>query len=52
MYKIILEREYGYKISSMILAVLHENNPKYYTIKLPIMERETRILLESLNYKI
>ncbi len=52
MYKLILETEYGYKISSMVLAVLHENNPKYFTINLPIMERETMLLLNSLNHKI
>lgn len=33
-YKYILEREYGFKISSMILAVLHPDYDKYYTIKL------------------
>ena len=33
-YKYILEKEYGIKISSMILAVLHPDYDRYYTIKL------------------
>ena len=33
-YKYILETEYGMKISSMILCVLHPEYDRYYTIKL------------------
>lgn len=33
-YKYILETEYGMKISSMILCVLHPDYDRYYTIKL------------------
>ena len=33
-YKYILENEYGMKISSMILCVLHPDYSRYYTIKL------------------
>ena len=33
-YKYILENEYGMKISSMILCVLHPEYSRYYTIKL------------------
>ena len=33
-YKYILETEYGMKISSMILCVLHPDYSRYYTIKL------------------
>lgn len=33
-YKYILEREYNIKVSSMILAVLHPDYDRYYTIKL------------------
>ncbi len=33
-YKYILEKEYGIKISSMILAVLHPKYDRYYTIRL------------------
>lgn len=33
-YKYILENEYGMKISSMILCVLHPDYDRYYTIKL------------------
>ena len=34
-YKYILETEYGMKVSSMILCVLHPDYSRYYTIKLP-----------------
>ena len=33
-YKYILENEYGMKVSSMILCVLHPEYDRYYTIKL------------------
>lgn len=33
-YKYILETEYGMKVSSMILCVLHPDYDRYYTIKL------------------
>lgn len=33
-YKYILENEYGMKVSSMILCVLHPDYDRYYTIKL------------------
>jgi hypothetical protein len=51
-YKYIIESEYGMKISSMKLVVLHDNNPTYYVIDVPLMEKETKIVLNSLKFKI
>lgn len=51
-YKYILETEYSIKISSMQLIVLHENYPEYYVVKVPEMRDETKIIINSLKYKI
>ncbi len=39
-YKYILETEYGMKVSSMILCVLHPDYDRYYTIKLGEYRRQ------------
>jgi hypothetical protein len=52
MYKYILEKEYNILISEMILVVLHEEFSNYYTIKLPEMPNETKVILNSINHKI
>ena len=39
-YKYILENEYGMKVSSMILCVLHPDYDRYYTIKLGEYRRQ------------
>ena len=39
-YKYILETEYGMKVSSMILCVLHPDYDRYYTIKLSDYRKE------------
>lgn len=51
-YKHILETEYSTKISSMKLVVLHENYSDYYVVNVPKMDRETKIILNSLKVKI
>lgn len=51
-YKIIVETEYGMKISSMKLVVLHENYSNYHIVDVPIMKREANIILNSLKVKI
>lgn len=51
-YKFIAETEYGMKISSMKLVVLHENYSDYYVVDVPIMKKETNIILNSLKTKI
>lgn len=52
LYKHIVETEYSMKISSMKLVVLHENYSTYHVVDVPIMKRETNIILNSLNVKI
>lgn len=51
-YKNIVEAECSMKISSMKLVVLHENYSDYYVVDVPIMEKETNIILDSLKVKI
>jgi hypothetical protein len=51
-YKYIAEAEYGMKISSMKLVVLHENYSDYHVVNVPVLMRETSIILNSLKVKI
>jgi len=51
-YKHLVETEYGIKISSMKLVVLHENYSDYYIVNVPAMKKETNIILNSLKVKI
>lgn len=51
-YKHIAETEYGMKISSMKLVVLHENYSDYHVVDVPMMKKETNIILNSLKVKI
>lgn len=51
-YKHIAETEYGMKISSMKLVVLHENYCDYHVVDVPVMKKETNIILNSLKVKI
>jgi hypothetical protein len=51
-YKHIAETEYGLKISSMKLVVLHENYSDYHVVDVPVMKKETNIILNSLKVKI
>lgn len=51
-YKHIAETEYGMKISSMKLVVLHENYSDYHVVDVPIMKKETNIILNSLKVRI
>ena len=51
-YKHIAETEYGMKISSMKLVVLHENHSDYHVVDVPVMKKETNIILNSLKVKI
>lgn len=51
-YKHIAETEYGMKISSMKLVVLHENYSDYHVVDVPIMKKEANIILNSLKVKI
>ncbi len=51
-YKIILEEEFGLKLSSMKLVVLYAKYPKYYVINVPNLEKEALVILNSIKYKI
>ncbi len=51
-YKHIAETEYGMKISSMKLIVLHENYANYHVVDVPIMKKETNIIFNSLKVKV
>lgn len=51
-YKHIAETEYGMKISSMKLVVLHENYSEYFIVDVPPMNKEANIILNSLKVKI
>lgn len=51
-YKHIAETEYSMKISSMKLVVLHENYSDYHIVNVPIMKKETNIILNSIKVKI
>jgi len=51
-YKYILEKKYGMKISTINLIVLHENYDKYYRVELANLEKEVEIILKSINHKI
>jgi hypothetical protein len=51
-YMHIAENEYGLKISSMKLVVLHENYSDYHVVNVPLMKKETNIILNSLKVKI
>ena len=51
-YKYILEKKYGFNVSSMNLIVLHENYSNYCRVKLDNRELEVDIILQSINHKI
>jgi hypothetical protein len=51
-YKYIVETECSMEISSMKLVVLHENYSNYHIVDVPIMKKETNIILNSLKVKI
>ena len=52
LYKLILEKEYDYKISSLKLIILHENYETYYKLDVKDFSEESNIILNSLNHKI
>jgi hypothetical protein len=49
LYKYILERDYGMKISEMIVANFHQKNEEYGVYKAPIMETEVESILVDLK---
>lgn len=51
-YRFILQKKYGMKISSMNLIVLHENFEQFHRVNLEVLEREVEIIFKSINHKI
>ena len=51
-YRYILEKKYGMPISSMNLIVLHENFDNFYRVNLVNMNKEVKIIFDSINHKI
>jgi hypothetical protein len=51
-YKYIFEEEFQLKISSMKLVVLHDTYDTYHILNVPDMSRESKLILDSLKFKI
>ncbi|MRT92073.1 hypothetical protein [Ancylomarina sp. 16SWW S1-10-2] len=51
-YKYMLEKKHGLRVSSMNLIVLHEKFDKYHRVNLVNMGKEVSIILNSINHKI
>ena len=49
LYRYMLEKNYGLKVSRMNLVVLHPELPTYRVVPIPPMEREVAIILEKLR---
>lgn len=49
LYKHIVEKCYGLKISTMHLVVLHPDYPSYRVIKLPSLDNEVRLIVNDLK---
>ncbi len=48
-YKYILEKNYGFKVSSMNLLVLHPYYPSYHIVKIEDLPLETEYVINSIN---
>lgn len=46
-YKYILEKNYGVKISKMYLVILHSNYTKYHLVEVPDMQKEAEYMLQN-----
>lgn len=49
LYRYMLEKNYGLKVSRMNLVVLHPELPAYKVVPVPVMEREVGIILKKLG---
>ena len=49
LYRYMLEKNYGIRVSRMNLVVLHPELPTYRVVPIPPMEREVSIILERLG---
>ncbi len=49
LYRYMLEKNYGLKITNMRLVVLHPDNPSYRLIRIPRMEKEVNIIIDKIS---
>lgn len=49
LYRYMLQKNYGLKVSRMNLVVLHPDNPLYRVVPIPPMEREVEIMLNKVK---
>lgn len=49
LYRYMLEKNYGLKVSRMNLVVLHPDLPAYRVVPIPPMEREVAVIIEKLR---
>lgn len=50
LYRYILQKNYGIKISRMNLVVLHPELPTYRVVPVPPMEREVAMIIEKIKF--
>ena len=50
LYRYMLEKNYGIKVSRMNLVVLHPELPTYRVVPVPPMERELQIILNKIKF--
>ena len=50
LYRYMIEKNYGIKISRMNLVVLHPELPTYRVVPVPVMEREINIILNKIKF--
>lgn len=46
-YRYILEKNYGINVEAGYLAIFHPSNPTYYTLKVPYLKNEVRLILQE-----
>lgn len=49
LYRYMIEKNYGIKISRMNLVVLHPELPAYRVVPVPVMEREINVILNKIK---
>ena len=50
LYRYMLEKNYGIKVSRMNLVVLHPELPMYRVVPVPVMQREVNIILNKIKF--
>ena len=49
LYRYILQKNYGIKVSRMNLVVLHPDMPAYKVVPVPPMEREVAMIVQKIK---